>query len=519
MEYNIFSKVDSLGPTGETIEAYLERKAKRVTDTLLPENELPPDSPRKSGVPESTSTTDTSGALVSSAVCPDDDDRKYTNIPECCLRNFIKGFTFAFSSRVVVQAMTTAVYIYRSRDKKTSSPLKHFLQMGGTPFQYGMVLGSILGGQNSMVYATRHAKGNLARYRFAIAGAVSAFGIVFAPRGPRRTISLVIFVRALEVLAKLLVEKKVVSPVPFSDVLLMSLASARVMWCWIFEPHNVDDSYLGFLNRIGGKPVSFLRTAASVYMQQPLDLALVNKDRQRLGMQLLPTGKLLSLADVVYRPGESSLVHFCRYTVEGCQRTVKVYLPVHLLPLLLFNFHLLLRKPVGTIANTALGITRSSVFLALYCALGWVGFEAAEALTQRPKGGPARSHATLKSVGHFAGAFCGLSLGIEKPGRRIELALYTFTQAIRTVFLANLKGRKGYAARALQRGEVVLFSMSMAVLMHAFARSRVVQHVTVVVVTEHVRVAVVTEHVRVAVVTEHVTLVVVTELVIEDRAR
>ncbi|KAK3287727.1 hypothetical protein CYMTET_4779 [Cymbomonas tetramitiformis] len=49
--------------------------------------------------------------------------------------------------------------------------------------------------------------------------------------------------------------------------------------------------------------------------------------------------------------------------------------------------------------------------------------------------------------------------------------------------------------------------------------SRVVQPVTIAVVTEHVPVAVVTEHVPVAVVTELVTVAVVTELVTEDRAR
>jgi hypothetical protein len=49
-----------------------------------------------------------------------------------------------------------------------------------------------------------------------------------------------------------------------------------------------------------------------------------------------------------------------------------VYLPVHLLPLLLFNSPRLARRPLATTARAAEGVLRSSTFLALYCSLGWV---------------------------------------------------------------------------------------------------------------------------------------------------
>lgn len=50
-----------------------------------------------------------------------------------------------------------------------------------------------------------------------------------------------------------------------ADVLLMCLASAPVLYCWIFAPDALEPGYLRFLNRQSGKDESVLRAVAAAF--------------------------------------------------------------------------------------------------------------------------------------------------------------------------------------------------------------------------------------------------------------
>lgn len=112
---------------------------------------------------------------------------------------------------------------------------------------------------------------------------------------------------------------------------------------------------------------------------------------------------------------------------------------MHVLPLLLFNSPRLARFPLATTQRAVEGVLRSATFLAVYCSLGWLGLRfaipAAVASTAPAPPSPLQQVA----AGHAAGALCALALLLEKPSRRIELALYVAMQAVRTIFNAHLK--------------------------------------------------------------------------------
>ena len=61
-------------------------------------------------------------------------------------------------------------------------------------------------------------------------------------------------------------------------------------------------------------------------------------------------------------------------------------------------------------------------------------------------------------------------MGYHQLPRGSSTYLLTYMQAVRTVANAHLKGNHGLLARQLKKGEVALFSASLAVVMHAFAR-------------------------------------------------
>lgn len=66
----------------------------------------------------------------------------------------------------------------------------------------------------------------------------------------------------------------------------------------------------------------------------------------------------------------------------------------------------------------------------------------------------------------------GLSLAIEKKSRRIEISLYCLARAIESFFKCMTD--VGYLPRSknLKRADVVIFSISTAIIMHCYAQER-----------------------------------------------
>ncbi|MBA0755721.1 hypothetical protein Gogos_021523, partial [Gossypium gossypioides] len=66
----------------------------------------------------------------------------------------------------------------------------------------------------------------------------------------------------------------------------------------------------------------------------------------------------------------------------------------------------------------------------------------------------------------------GLALAIEKKSRRIEISLYCLARAIESFFtcMADI----GYLPQStnLKRADVVIFSLSTAIIMHCYAQER-----------------------------------------------
>lgn len=194
------------------------------------------------------------------------------------------------------------------------------------PAQVGLYLGALLATFNTAMHVTRNSKGSAAYYRGAIAGAIAGASLHFAPQktrgararfsrpAPVRTlvvirthlistrarpdtlwpaacpvpegyVALLVAVRAAEVAARNHARKHEGS-VPRAvsangDVLLMCLASAPVLYCWIFAPEALEPNYLRFLNRQSGKDDSVLRAVAACYRKDMVRADGVSQSAQR----------------------------------------------------------------------------------------------------------------------------------------------------------------------------------------------------------------------------------------------
>lgn len=133
-------------------------------------------------------------------------------------------------------------------------------------------------------------------------------------------------------------------------------------------------------------------------------------------------------------------------------RCLKVYAPVHLIPLLLFKRKQLLDSPVVALAKAGRGIALSTGFLTSFV---WMVKTALCTLRTTRM----RDDRWQPLV---AGFLSFPSLMLESRQRASELMLYCVTKGLRVAFsLAELRG----AVRRLPHSEVLLFSIAMALMM------------------------------------------------------
>ena len=130
---------------------------------------------------------------------------------------------------------------------------------------------------------------------------------------------------------------------------------------------------------------------------------------------------------------------------------IKVYAPVHLVPLLLFRMKVLLASPTQQLQRVLVSILRSCAFISTFGALMrytlcWLA----------PHFGYGRFGSVLSVV------LGSVSLGIETSSRRTELALYLVPRALEAGW--NMCTARGWA-KSLPQGEWVLFAIAMSVVM------------------------------------------------------
>lgn len=66
----------------------------------------------------------------------------------------------------------------------------------------------------------------------------------------------------------------------------------------------------------------------------------------------------------------------------------------------------------------------------------------------------------------------GLALAIEKKSRRIEISLYCLARAIESFFTCMTDAGYIRPPKSLRRADVVVFSVSTAIIMHCYAQER-----------------------------------------------
>eukprot|EP00475_Leptophrys_vorax_P026776 TRINITY_DN37_c0_g1_i2.p1 TRINITY_DN37_c0_g1~~TRINITY_DN37_c0_g1_i2.p1 ORF type:complete len:545 (-),score=119.88 TRINITY_DN37_c0_g1_i2:949-2583(-) len=365
------------------------------------------------------------------------------------LKRFAKGFMIGYLIKAVFNLLPYAIRTRLNPFKLKPIFIQKFHHLlGREPISFGAFLGTFLGISEYFLRILSKSPTPLVRVlRAPIAGAFAAFGFLWMPKDQRPAIALFFFVRAVELFIRWACLLRLVPKLENADTWTMVIASAQVLWAWIYQPQALDPGYLRFLNHQGGMPRDIVDSfgglceySSAVGPQNLLNIgsfALSNERRIKSGSPALELMDL-SLTDrsslqplicqVVHPHDHYCFAFFVRYLIRAYKRALPVYVPVYLIPLVLFKSKTIISAPVKTFISTVMNVAQSSLFLSTYCGSAWY-------ITCI-----LRNYFAGYNGGQFIGlasGLSGLSVLLEKKPRRIELALYVMSHAIKTFLTLN----------------------------------------------------------------------------------
>ncbi|KAK8708341.1 hypothetical protein V6N13_059383 [Hibiscus sabdariffa] len=246
------------------------------------------------------------------------------------------------------------------------------------------------------------------------------------------------------------------------DIFLMCLSSSQILSSYILKQDSLPPSYRSFLNKHGGKDILILQGVKEIASGLPFtNLEAIEKLYKATGVDVKLDPNMKIPCSMIHG-NQSCGAHVISFFIEGYKRALSVYLPVYLIPALIVHRQDLLKRPSTILRKGIVGTARSSLFLSTYCTSAWLWTCLLFRLFRR-------CNIPMVAMGTFP---TGLALAIEKKSRRIEISLYCLARALESFFtcMADI----GYLPQSknLKRGDVVIFSVSTAIIMHCYAQER-----------------------------------------------
>ncbi|KAJ2847749.1 hypothetical protein GGI22_005892, partial [Coemansia erecta] len=253
---------------------------------------------------------------------------------------------------------------------------------------------------------------------------------------------------------------------------LMSASCAAIVYVLVFHTHVLPRGYMNFLSKASGYDTVYPRKTASAMASVGQEVlhgryrgAIPKGMSTKEYLSTLPLAKdIVSaikdsairhdfVACGIFHPHTTSCTHGVLSTaLASFPYAFKVYAPLNAAVLLLFKRSKLLRDPKSALFSLAKSSARSSVFFTLIVLAIING-----------------SCVVRSLLGHdsfygylFTGAVSGLTVLIEAPSRRTELAMYCFLRAIENVWDVGVK-RNWW--KHIRHAEVALFSAAMGIMM------------------------------------------------------
>ncbi|XP_020104269.1 uncharacterized protein LOC109721212 isoform X1 [Ananas comosus] len=337
--------------------------------------------------------------------------------------------------------------------------------------RYGMFLGAFAGTFVSVDECIAAIWGHkrTAGWRALLAGALAGPSMILTgPNTQHTSLAIYILMRAAVLASRCGIKSKkfghLCKPLTWShgDIFLMCLSSSQILSAYILKQDSLPLSYKSFLNKHGGKDPLILQGVKEIACNIPFtNLEGIERYYKSTGVDIKLDPSMKVPCSIVHG-NKSCTGHFISFLLQAYGRALPVYVPVYLIPALIVHRQDLLKRPYTILGKSLVGTARSSLFLSVYCASAWAWTCLLFRILKR-------CNVPMVAMGTFP---AGLALLIEKKSRRIEISLYCFARAIESFFTCIADAGLCPPASKLKRADVVVFSISTAIIMHCYAQER-----------------------------------------------
>ncbi|KAK7328667.1 hypothetical protein VNO77_22782 [Canavalia gladiata] len=372
-----------------------------------------------------------------------------------------------------------ALFAILARFTRKKPPRKEFAVTNGEAIiaalketlRYGLFLGTFAGtfvSTDELIGALAGHR-RTARWRALLAGAIAGPSMLLTGLDTQHTsLAIYILMRAAVLASRCGIKSKrfgrICKPLTWKhgDIFLMCLSSSQILSAYILKQDSLPASYKSFLNKHGGKDPVILQGVKDIACGKPFtNLGEIEKHYQTMGVDVKLNPNMKVPCSIVHG-NQSCCGHVLSFLLQGYKRALPVYLPVYLIPALIVHRKGLMKRPYTILAKGLIGTGRSSLFLSTYCASAWMWTCLLFRIFKR-------CNIPMVAMGTFP---TGLALAIEKKSRRIEISLYCLARAIESFFTCVADAGYLPQSRKIKRADVVVFSLSTAIIMHCYAQER-----------------------------------------------
>ncbi|XP_073282341.1 uncharacterized protein [Primulina huaijiensis] len=337
--------------------------------------------------------------------------------------------------------------------------------------RYGLFLGTFAGTFVSVdeIITSLGGHRRTAKWRALLAGAIAGPSMLLTGLNTQHTsLAIYILMRATVLASRCGIKSKrfghICKPLTWSygDILLMCLSTSQILSAYILKPDSLPSSYKSFLNKHGAKDPAILNGVREIAYGLPLtNLEAVEKCYKSMGVdiKLDPTMKVPCS---IIHGNQACVTHFFSFLLQAYKRALPVYLPVYLIPALIVHRQGLQKRPYTILWKGLFGTARSSLFLSMYCSSAWIWTCFLFRIFKK-------CNVPMLAIGAFP---AGLALAIEKKSRRIEISLYCLARAIESFFTCMSDVGYSTPLKNFKRADVLIFSISTAIIMHCYAMER-----------------------------------------------
>ncbi|GJV26706.1 transmembrane protein 135, partial [Tanacetum coccineum] len=329
--------------------------------------------------------------------------------------------------------------------------------------RYGLFLGTFAGTFVSVDEFIAAVGGHrrTAKWRALLAGAIAGPSMLLTgPNTQHTSLAVYIFMRAAVLASRCGIKSerfgRICKPLTWAH------GDLFLMCAYILKQDSLPQTYKSFLNKHGGKDLAILQGVRDIACGMPFtNLEQIQNYYNSTGVDVTLDPRMKVPCSIVHG-NQSCSWHAITFFLEEYKRAVPVYLPVYLIPALIVHRQGLGKRPFTILAKGLFGTARSSLFLTTYCTSAWVWTCFLFRIFKR-------CNVTMLALGTFP---TGISLAIEKKSRRIEISLYCLARAIESFF--TTMSEIGYMPEVLnlKRVDVLIFSISTAIIMHCYAIER-----------------------------------------------